>query len=329
MASLSMYCRLNPYSPKPLTKHTPSRYHHHHSSSSLFPFSPSSLPKSQFIRFSTMAAQSSPSEKPLNSVIVEQQRVIVKNKSGENIVGILHETGSTKIVILCHGFQSSKDSRINKNLAEVLTKQGISAFRFDFSGNGESEGTFQYGNYIKEADDLHSVVMHFVGLKRVVGAIVGHSKGGDVVLVYASKYHDVPTVVNLSGRYNMERGIAERLGKDYMEIIEKDGFIDVKDKEGNVQYRVTKESLLERLSTKMDALCLLFGKDCRVLTVHGSADEIIPVEDAFEFDKVIANHKLHIVEGADHCYTKHPTKLAEVVVDYINESFQANTITLH
>ncbi|KAI3854093.1 hypothetical protein MKW92_048652 [Papaver armeniacum] len=264
-----------------------------------------------------MAAQSSPFQKPHNSVIVEQQRVIVKNNSGENLVGILHETGSTKI-----------DSRINRNLAEVLTKQGISVFRFDFSGNGESEGTFQYGNYIKEADDLHSVVMHFVGLKRVVGAIVGHSKGGDVVLVYASKYHDVPIVVNLSGRYNMERGIAERLGKDYMERIEKDGFIDVKDKEGNVQYRVTKESLLERLATKMDALCLLFGKDCRVMTVHGSADEIIPVEDAFEFDKVIANHKLHIVEGADHCYTKHPTELAEVVVDYINESFQANTITI-
>ncbi|RZC52960.1 hypothetical protein C5167_021388 [Papaver somniferum] len=231
MASLSMYCRLNPYSPKRLTKHTTSRYHHPSSSSS-FSISPSSLPKSRFIKISSMAAQSVPSEKPLNSVIVEQQRVNVKNNYGENLVGILHETGSTKIVILCHGFQSSKDSRINRNLAEVLTKQGISAFRFDFSGNGESEGTFQYGNYIKEADDLHSVVMHFVGLKRVVGAIVGHSKGGDVVLVYASKYHDVPIVVNLSGRYNMERGIAERLGKDYMERIEKDGFIDVKDKEG-------------------------------------------------------------------------------------------------
>ncbi|KAI3979428.1 hypothetical protein MKX01_001620 [Papaver californicum] len=321
MGSLSLICRLNPYSPKPVTKHTPSRYHHSPS--------PSSLPKSQFIKFSTMAAQSSPSQKPLNSVIVEQQRVIVKNNYGENLVGVLHETGSTKVVILCHGFQSSKDSRINRNLAEVLTKQGISIFRFDFSGNGESEGTFQYGNYIKEADDLHSVVMHFLGMKRVVGAIVGHSKGGDVVLVYASKYQDVPTVVNVSGRYNMERGIAERLGKDYMERIEKDGFIDVKDKEGNVQYRVTKESLMERLATDMHALCLLFGKDCRVLTVHGSADEIIPVEDAFEFAKVIANHKLHIVEGADHCYTKHPTELAEVVVDYITESFQTNSVIHH
>ncbi|MCL7026405.1 hypothetical protein MKW94_026498 [Papaver nudicaule] len=118
----------------------------------------------------------------------------------------------------------------------------------------------------------------------------------------------------------MERGIAERLGKDYMERIEENGIIDVKDKEGNDQYRVTKDSLMERLATDMHSLCLLFEKDCRVLTVHGSADEIIPVEDAFEFAKVIANHKLHIVEGADHCYTKYPSELADAVVDFIQES---------
>lgn len=55
----------------------------------------------------------------------------------------------------------------------------------------------------------------------------------------------------------------------------------------------------------------------RVLTVHGSEDEIIPVEDAFEFAKVIPNHKLHIVEGANHCYAAHQEVLASVVVDFI------------
>ncbi|KAI3919564.1 hypothetical protein MKX01_018387 [Papaver californicum] len=142
-------------------------------------------------------------------VIVEQERVIVKNMYGENLVGVLHETGSTRIVILCHGFQSSKDSRIKRNLAKVLTKQEISVFQFDFSGNGfrESEGTFQRGNYIKEADGLHFVVMHFIGMKRVVGTIVGHSKGEEMWCSYmlqSSKNYDVPTDANVSGRYNME-----------------------------------------------------------------------------------------------------------------------------
>lgn len=57
--------------------------------------------------------------------------------------------------------------------------------------------------------------------------------GGDVVLVYASKYHDIHTVVNVSGRYDMRRGIVERLGAEFMQRIKESGFVDVKNKDGN------------------------------------------------------------------------------------------------
>lgn len=56
--------------------------------------------------------------------------------------------------------------------------------------------------------------------------------GGNVVLLYASKYHDVHNVVNVSGRYDLNRGIEERLGNDFLEKIKKDGFIDVRNTEG-------------------------------------------------------------------------------------------------
>lgn len=60
----------------------------------------------------------------------------------------------------------------------------------------------------------------------------------------------------------------------------------------------------------------------RVLTVHGSVDEIIPMEDALEFDKIIPNHKLHIIEGANHSYTSHQAELMSVVLPFIKESLQ-------
>ncbi len=45
----------------------------------------------------------------VNSIVsVVQQKVIIPNKYGEKLVGILHETGSVESVILCHGFRSSK-----------------------------------------------------------------------------------------------------------------------------------------------------------------------------------------------------------------------------
>jgi len=63
--------------------------------------------------------------------------------------------------------------------------------------------------------------------------------GGSVVLLYASKYHDIKTVVNLSGRYDLKAGIEERLGKDYLERLRKDGFIDVM-RSGNLSFNHTK-----------------------------------------------------------------------------------------
>lgn len=53
------------------------------------------------------------------------------------------------------------------------------------------------------------------------------------MLLYASKYHDIRTVVNVSGRYDLKKGIAERLGKDFMELIKKEGFVDIKNNTGN------------------------------------------------------------------------------------------------
>ncbi|KAG6529065.1 hypothetical protein ZIOFF_011259 [Zingiber officinale] len=216
---------------------------------------------------------------------VLQEKLVIRNTNGENLVGVIQEAGSSELVILCHGFRSSKESKTLLNLADALVSENISVFRFDFSGNGESDGTFQYGNYWKEVEDLRAVTQFFSGQNREVHAIVGHSKGGNVVLLYASKFHDIHRVVNISGRFGLKKGIEARLGKDFMERIKKDEFIDVMDKTGRFIYCVTRESLIDRLSTDMHDACLSIDKNCRVLTVHGSEDDVVPHEDAFEFDK--------------------------------------------
>uniref|UniRef100_A0A2P2KPW2 Uncharacterized protein MANES_16G101100 n=1 Tax=Rhizophora mucronata TaxID=61149 RepID=A0A2P2KPW2_RHIMU len=38
----------------------------------------------------------------------QQQKVVIPNKHRENLVGLFHDTGSKEIVILCHGFRSTK-----------------------------------------------------------------------------------------------------------------------------------------------------------------------------------------------------------------------------
>jgi len=166
-------------------------------------------------------------------------------------------------------------------------------------------------------DDLRDVILHFKKHKLDTHAVAGHSKGGNVVILYASMYHDISKVINLSGRFNLERGIGGRFGNGYMERINQHGFIDVEDKTGRIIYRVTKESLMDRLKTDMHSACLSIDSNCRVLTVHGANDDVVPSEDALEFDKYISNHELHIIEGADHRYASHHLELAAIVLKFI------------
>lgn len=65
----------------------------------------------------------------------------------------------------------------------------------------------------------------------------------------------------------------------------------------------------------------------RVLTVHGSLDQVVPTDDAYEFAKIIPNHKLHIIEGADHSFTNHQDELASVVVNFIKETLHQDRST--
>ncbi|KAI0494089.1 hypothetical protein KFK09_024220 [Dendrobium nobile] len=149
----------------------------------------------------------------MSSPGVSKQRVEILNKYGEKLVGVLHSTGSKNLVILCHGFRSTKDEKLLLNLIAALTKEGMSVFHFDFSGNGESEGEFQYGNYRKEADDLRAVVLNLSEKNFKICAISGHSKG-------------------------------------------------------KVEFRVTEESLMDRLTTDMRAACHAIDKECRLFFIR-------------------------------------------------------------
>lgn len=63
---------------------------------------------------------------------------------GHQLIGMLHETDSKKLVILCHGFTGNKveAKRIFVEAGRAFAAEGISAFRFDFYGSGDSDGDF-------------------------------------------------------------------------------------------------------------------------------------------------------------------------------------------
>ncbi|KAG0613983.1 hypothetical protein M758_6G142700 [Ceratodon purpureus] len=249
------------------------------------------------------------------------EKVTILNSKGLNLVGELADTGSRELCILSHGFRSSREDPTLVTLSRALTGAGFSTFRFDFTGNGESEGAFAYGSYWREADDLRSVVNYWRFRGWSVVSLIGHSKGGNAVLLYASKYGDVGSVVNVSGRFDLSKGINMRLGgRKGLKKLEEQGFLDVYDKSGKFEFRAVKSDVEERLGTDMHKACLEIPESCRVLNVHGAVDEIVPVQEAYEFDKRMRNSTVQIVDGADHNFQLKQEEIARLVVEFVRSS---------
>lgn len=251
------------------------------------------------------------------------QEFTFTNKNGQRLKGLLVDggAGSKEVCILCHGFRSSKQSGTLSAISAGLAEAGVSTFRFDFSGNGESEGKFAYGNYWQEVEDLRAAFEFWTSKGSRVVCVAGHSKGGNCVVLYASKYHDVPCVINISGRFALEKGILERFGgQEGLKKLEDEGVLDIKDAAGNVEYQVTKADLRDRLTTNMHAACLAIPESTRVLTIHGTNDEIIPADDAYQFAQRISTHKLVLVKDADHSYRGHQSQLVKHVLEFLKET---------
>ena len=57
-----------------------------------------------------------------------------------------------------------------------------------------------------------------------------------------------------------------------------------------------------------------------MLTVHGSEDKAVAVENAYECGEIIQNHSLQIINGADHMYSQHEANFQDIVINFIVEN---------
>ena len=87
------------------------------------------------------------------------------------------------IVVMAHGFKSSKigPSRYFVALARTLAARGVSTFRFDQPGSGDSEGDFDNSSFVTWTRTIEHFVRAFddAGLRV---ALLGQSMGGTAAM---------------------------------------------------------------------------------------------------------------------------------------------------
>ncbi len=118
-----------------------------------------------------------------------EQPLTFRDPAGHQVSAILTtpETPTDRLVVLCHGFLSNKNSTTNKVLTARLVEQGIATFRFDFFGQGESEGPFERIT-VSLALEQALAALDLVASKGYgrIG-LVGSSFGGLVSILAAAK----------------------------------------------------------------------------------------------------------------------------------------------
>jgi len=214
---------------------------------------------------------------------------------GLRLAGAWHEAGSAgaPAAVISHGFAGSKDSEKWTLVCEGLAAAGISSFRFDHSGIGESEGKFEDITLTGRATELESAagfVRERFGVRGI--ALIGSSFGGLTALAAAETARPFCSVI-CATPFNFD--FFPRLGPEYS----RDGdYINLGD-----GTRVKRALETDAAGHDIPAMC---ARASRLLTCHGSDDELIPSWYAERIHALAAEPKrLEIVPGADHAFTRH------------------------
>lgn len=268
------------------------------------------------------------------SNFVEERFTVISPRSQHQLSCIFHRKTSPyvdeqqreHVVIICHGYLANKNSCFLPQLARDLSDSNTNQFhsvRFDFHGCGESTGReeWDYGGYEDEAkEDLRSVVEYLREKNYFIRALVGHSRAGTTVLLYTLYYEDVPIIVNIAGRYRLERGIMERFSAEQLEELEKNGSFLIRS--GNDgEFRITKEGIERRKNLDLSQLSKI--RQAKVSNIWGTDDTVMPGEEIYLYNEQLKDAKkteMVIVPNADHCFTGKEAELIDIIRPWIQQS---------
>jgi len=231
-----------------------------------------------------------------------QQSLYFTGPRDEKLAATLHtpEAPAREAVILGHCFTCSRHTGVLRAIAQRLSDEGFMALRFDFSGNGQSEGDFaasSYSGYIAEI----GAAMAFM---RKRGAewigLAGHSMGAAVAILAAVRHPGVKAVCTLAGRLS---GLepASFLTPSQREELARSGEVSFTSRGRRLRLRRDFFADAGRYSMAESIAVLKIP----LLVVHGQEDEIIAVSNAFAAHRhKPENTDLLIVPGADHMFSQ-------------------------
>lgn len=244
-------------------------------------------------------------------------KISIKNKKGERLSAILTKNKKNKeAVVICHGSRSTKDSGLQEDIARTL-KKDYNILRFDFSGNGESEGRLEDSTYTKDIEDIESVLKHLKDKDYQIKVIIGHSKSATDILLIPDiiKRYQVNKLIALSPRIFLKNTTEARAISRNKKLFRRQKSCTIK--ENNISHHINKDYLMD--IKKWWNVKKHFRQITETYIIHGTEDKTISIKEPRNFKRKFKKVRLIEIKKADHGFNAMHNELTKIIKRIIGE----------
>lgn len=262
-------------------------------------------------------------------ITIDRHGVLLKGK-----FYVAEGDGPFPTVVLLHGFPGNEMDVLG--LGGKLSKEGINALTFHYSGTHQSQGEYSFGDTqkdIRAAFELihrsENVSRYRIDTTRIY--LGGYSYGGGMALTYAANHPEITTVFSIAGtdhgefmrEYFRNREFAVMIDAMFEELNAPSG--PVRFAKGATPKETTPEIIAESDSTidLRKSAPLLAPKD--ILLVGGWDDpnvtidhHILPLYRALQNEKA-KNVKIVAFQD-DHSFRNSRAELARMIIDWLKSA---------
>lgn len=225
------------------------------------------------------------------------------------------DTERSPLVIVLHGFSSSKEKPHTIAACRAMREAGFATLRFDLYGHGESSGEFKNHTLYKWISNTLTVIGYARSLDFVTDIYLsGHSQGGLVAALVGGMAPDlVKGLILRAPAFMIPRCAREgnMLGYtfDPLRIPDEIDIIKGLTLSGNyirVAQTVYAENAVDRFPGP-------------VLLIHGDADDTVPLDDIREMAGRYRNCSLQVMHGETHHFDQYPDLMQSIIRDWISD----------
>ncbi len=230
------------------------------------------------------------------------EKVVFQNQNRQQLSGRLdlpEDEIPVAYALFAHCFTCGKNLKSAIAISEALNQQKIAVLRFDFSGVGESEGTFSDQLFSHNIDDLVAAAHFLEETYRPAQIIIGHSLGGCAALLATPKIASIKAVVTIASPFD-PRHVASHFG-DQRRTIEEQGEAAITLPSGTFTISETFIQNLESYSMTETVHRL----NAALLIMHSPLDTIVSIDHAAQIYKAALHPKSFItLDRADHLLSR-------------------------